>query len=75
MSHTIITSILTLAALGLAIFSFLRWRKNKSLWYVLSIAASVMAAPAFWLSRVLGFLLFVPAVLLFVLGELFKKKK
>ena len=74
MSHIIITSILTLLALGMAIFSFLRWLKKKSLWYLIAIAAFILSAPTFWLSQVHGFLLFVPALLLFLLGELFKKR-
>ena len=74
MSHIIITTILTLLALGMAVFSFLRWRKKKSLWYLIAIAAFTLSAPAFWLSQVHGFLFFVPALLLFLLGELFKKR-
>ena len=74
MSHIIITCIFTLLALGGGYFTFRRWQKNKGLWYVLSVAAFVLSSPAFWLSWVLGFLLFVPAGLLLLLGELFKKK-
>jgi hypothetical protein len=75
MSHTIINGVLTLLALGLAYFTFRRWQKNKGLWYVVSAAAFVLSAPVFWLSQELGFLFFVPAALLLLLGELFRNKK
>ena len=74
MSHIIIKCALTLVALGLAYFTFRRWQKNKGLWYVLAAVAFVLSAPVFWLSRQLGFLFFIPAALLLLLGELFKMR-
>jgi hypothetical protein len=74
MSHIIINCGLNLVALGLAYFTFRRWQKNKGLWYVLAAVAFVLSAPVFWLSRELGFLFFVPAALLLLLGELFKMR-
>jgi len=74
MTDTLITGALTLAAILLAYFSFRRWQKNKSIWYLISAIASVLAAPAFWLSWVHGFFLLIPAVLLFALAQLFRRK-
>jgi L-lactate permease len=74
MTHFLVSCALSLLALLAAYFTFRRWQKNKSIWYVISIVASVLAVPAFWLSWVHGFFLLVPAALLFVLGELFKKR-
>ena len=74
MTHFLVSCTLSLLALLAAYFAFRRWQKNKSIWYVISIVASVLATFAFWFSSVHGFFLLVPAALLFVLGELFKKR-
>ena len=74
MTHFLVTCALSLLALLATYFTFRRWQKNKSIWYVISIAASILAAPAFWLTWVHGFFLLVPAALLLGMGELFKKR-
>lgn len=74
MTDFFISCALSLLALLAAYFTFKRWQKNKSIWNVISIVASVLAALAFWFSLVHGFFLLVPAALLFMLGELFKKR-
>jgi len=73
-AHFLATCALTLLALAVAYFTYQRWQKSKGVWYVLSTVAAVLAVPSFWLSWVQGFLLLVPAVLLFGVGELFKKR-
>ncbi len=75
MSQSIINGGFTVVAVGLAYFTFRRWQKNKGLWYVLAAVAFVLSAPVFWLSRELGFLFFIPAALLLLLGELFRTKR
>jgi hypothetical protein len=57
-----------------AYFSFRRWQKGKGLWHIVAAAAAILSGFAFWLSRQNGFILLIGAVLLFGLGELFKKK-
>jgi hypothetical protein len=75
MGHFIINCGFTLVALGLAYFALRRWQKNKGLWYILSAVVFVLSAPVFWLSQELGFLFFVPAGLLFLLGELSRMRR
>ncbi len=74
MTDTLITGALTLLAILLAYSSFRGWQRNKSIWYLIATVASVLAAPAFWLSWVHGFFLLIPAAMLFALAQLFKKK-
>ena len=69
----LVKSVLTLLALMTAFFAFLRWRKSKRIWYIISAISAVLAAPAFWLSTQNGSIFFVCALLLFALAELFKK--
>jgi hypothetical protein len=75
MGHFIINCGFTLVALGLAYFTFRRWYKKKGLWYILSAVAFILSAPVFWLSQELGLLFFVPAGLLFLLGELSRTRR
>jgi Na+/melibiose symporter-like transporter len=70
----LVNCFLLLLALLVAYFAFRRWQKSKYLWYIISAVAAVLSGFAFWLSRPNGFVLLVSATLLFVLGELFKKK-
>ncbi len=73
MTHTFFSAVFTLLALAVACFAFLRLLKKKSLWYVLSIFAAVLAAAAFWFAWPLGFFLLIPAALLFALATFYKK--
>jgi hypothetical protein len=72
MIHTLVTCVFTLLAFALAFFDFRGWRRDRRIWYMISLVAAAIAAAAFWLSWGLGFLLLVPAALLFALGLLFK---
>ena len=74
MAHTLLTIVFSLLALALAFFDFRGWRKDRRIWFMISLIASIIAATAFWLFWGMGFLILIPAALLFVLGELFKKK-
>ena len=74
MSPILIKCAFMAVALLLAYFSFRRWLKNKRIWYIIAVVAAVLAAGAYWLSSLNGTILFVGAVLLFALGELFRKK-
>jgi Na+/melibiose symporter-like transporter len=73
-AQILVNCALTVLALLVAFFAFRRWQKSKRIWYIISAIAAILAALAFWLSREEGSFLFVGAVLLFALGELFKKK-
>ena len=73
-TQILINCFLLLLALLVAYFSFRRWQKGKRIWYIIAIVAAVLSGFAFWLSRTNGIILLVGAVLLFGLGELFKKK-
>jgi Na+/melibiose symporter-like transporter len=70
----LINIFLSLLALLVAFFSFRRWLKSKRIWYIISAVAAVLSGGAFWLARLNGYVLLAGAVLLFGLGELFKKK-
>ena len=75
LNKILVNGLLLLLALLVTFFAFLRWQKSKRLWYILSAIAAVLAGLAIWLSRAEGAFLFVCALLLFVLAELFKKKQ
>ena len=74
LSKILVNSLLALLALAVAFFSFWRWRKSKRIWYIISAVAAILSGGAFWLARLNGYVLLAGAVLLFGLGELFKKK-
>lgn len=68
---------LVLSALCLAgaLWAFLRWQKQKSLWLLLAAIVLALAAAAAWLGVVNGFFLAILGAALLLLGLWFKHGK
>jgi hypothetical protein len=52
----------------LGIYSYRQWRTHEQIWFLFCTATAELAAVCFWFSWLVGFVMLVPAVIMFIVA-------